>query len=308
MMVSSKLQEQHVAEIVESIDSITTEWEVEDDFLAEHAQRVHEICDDQEAGMLPDNAYSEFVHQLDMLLQFLVELVVESSHNSMRVLQMADEVSRHMSNAEKLLDDINMIAEQTNMLALNAAIEAARAGDAGRGFAVVASEVRNLSQNSETFSGEIRKVILNTCDGVSHMREVVAEAAEKDRVFALKARKKVGFMLTHVNEFNVTLEDKLSDIADASRQMEETVSEAVRNLQFEDISRQTLEHTMTETQRIIDDLDEIKVLADQCVRTTTTQGRRDYLNEMRATIDKLNIPTHKATSQSSLDEGSVDLF
>ncbi len=86
---------------------------------------------------------------------------VESASSS------ADSLTHSANNVGELMEDIQSIADQTNLLALNAAIEAARAGEHGRGFAVVADEVRNLSSRTQESAGEIHQrltLMLNTIE------------------------------------------------------------------------------------------------------------------------------------------------
>ena len=65
-------------------------------------------------------------------------------------------VSERIGSIVKLIE---RISKETRLLALNANIEAARAGDAGRGFAVVANEVKNLADQTNRATGEIRTEI-----------------------------------------------------------------------------------------------------------------------------------------------------
>lgn len=64
-----------------------------------------------------------------------------------------------MDQVKRCSQDIEQIAETTNILALNATIEAMRAGEAGRTFAVVANEVKTLAGETRKATDEISTVI-----------------------------------------------------------------------------------------------------------------------------------------------------
>jgi methyl-accepting chemotaxis protein len=285
-------QEEYVLDIVNSLNSLSANWQSSGD----------------EQGQKANGSYREFAQQIDHLLQFVVQLIVESSHNSMRVLTMSNELYKHMGSADKLIDDIKVIAEQTNLLALNAAIEAARAGDAGRGFAVVAAEVRKLSQNSDSFSDEIRQVITSTRESVVKMRDFVGEAASKDMNIALESKAKVSVMLEGIEQFNETLNNDLESISGISVEMETAVSDAVRNLQFEDIVQQILQHVVEEFARIGDYVSKVGDSIDELQRDASVDARQKILDQIRVAGDEIKIPVHKKARQGSLDEGEVDLF
>ena len=60
-----------------------------------------------------------------------------------------------MEQVKRCAQDIDEIAETTNILALNASIEASRAGEAGRSFAIVALEVKTLARQTRSATEQI---------------------------------------------------------------------------------------------------------------------------------------------------------
>lgn len=143
--------------------------------ISKHIKTMEESC-----NVLKDNS------------QFGLETVnnlVSSSENTAKV---TGEITTHINNVDsssKQIEDIisliNSIADQTNLLALNASIEAARAGEAGRGFAVVADEIRNLAEQSQEATSDIRNIIQtmqnkiqDTVNAVTHVNQAMNTQSE----------------------------------------------------------------------------------------------------------------------------------
>jgi len=139
---------------------------------------------------------------------------------------------------------IKKIASQTNLLALNAAIEAARAGEFGRGFAVVADEVRNLSSESQKAALEIgdglNKLMLSVENSVSSIldRKVVENEAKNLTDFATQVMG-LSTLFSSYDELNSEI---LKTLDEDTKKISSSVLEALAGIQFQDITRQRLEH------------------------------------------------------------------
>ncbi len=114
--------------------------------------------------------------------------VVREAVNAMTMIEKS---SGKISQIISVIDDISF---QTNLLALNAGVEAARAGEAGRGFAVVASEVRALAQRSSDSAQEIKQLISDSTQQVTHGVDLVGRTGDE----LLKIIDSIGTVSTHV--------------------------------------------------------------------------------------------------------------
>ncbi|MBV7267097.1 methyl-accepting chemotaxis protein [Erythrobacter ani] len=93
--------------------------------------------------------------------------LIQASLNQINgLLDLVDTLGQHvtsfsaaMEQVRRSAQDIDDIAETTNILALNATIEAMRAGEAGRTFAVVASEVKSLANDTRKATEEIAQTV-----------------------------------------------------------------------------------------------------------------------------------------------------
>jgi len=147
-----------------------------------------------------------------------VESVEKTSNQVEKLGVSASEIS-------KVIEVIVEIAEQTKLLALNATIEAARAGEAGKGFAVVASEVKDLAQQTNDATEEIRARIggiqtstQNTVNEIKQMNDVINKVNEI-----------VVTIASAVEEQSVTTRDIAQNITQASigiQEMSESVQQA----------------------------------------------------------------------------------
>ncbi len=256
-------------------------------------------------------SFSQFAVETNTVLQSFINHILEVSQQSMEMVTVITDLGVGMSQVEKLLGGVQSIAEQTNLLALNAAIEAARAGEAGRGFAVVADEVRNLSKNSNKFSEEIRKVVKDSKDNINCAQSMIESMASKDMNVAIASKSNVDNMMIEIANMNESIAMKIKNVSHLTGQIETSVGEAVRGLQFEDMAQQMIEYLLLNTENFNVLSDEIRIGMGIFKTSDRSTWFRDLeqgvvrLNEMQK---KWNAQENKAVSQSTMEVGEIDLF
>jgi methyl-accepting chemotaxis protein len=166
--------------------------------------------------------------------QNIVEVAAKAlakSREGQTSVKEALDIMLRISNVNRIVDTVSKFAEQSNLLALNASIEAAKAGEHGVGFAVVAKEVRNLAEQSNRATQEIREAIDLTSKGqgaietvadvLRALTSVLEDTSDQSRRIAGTAHQQAAG-LKQINEAVLSLRTTSQDSAASSKQIEQS--------------------------------------------------------------------------------------
>lgn len=306
-----------ITEVVqESMGNLAAQIGIQSDAvntLSTAFQNIKELLEEQQAGvqrLLSDagedqssdtisERMSLFAENTYNLLNQFVDTTVNMSASSMELVEKVGAIAEQMPEVLKALKDIDQIAAQTNLLALNAAIEAARAGEAGRGFAVVADEVRALSNRSAGFSLDIQKQLRGIAAAIDDLTHTVGDVASQDMTYVLQAKAE----MQGVSDNLIKKADKDQVITQDMEQVVERLVSALHNamraLQFEDMSTQNMRHT-------IQRLEELVPIATSLAAPHNSFSQ--LLDELTRYKESSARQKHNPVSASSVESGSVDFF
>ncbi len=173
------------------------------------------------------------------------KLIDDFSSIKSRYIVDMKKINENVQVINSFLAGIRDVSDRTGLLAINSSIEAARVGSAGKGFSVLAGEIQGLASTSKEISIQIDEIV-----------EVISETV-KDSFDTLELE-----ITTTLDELNNTHKDlskistdlnmKVSDVetyVKDSNTLSKTVTEQLNNvsvnMQYQDITRQILEHIMS---------------------------------------------------------------
>ena len=192
-----------------------------------------------------NNVSIEFVTELlEHTLSDVVSKILMLSKDSMTMVYALDQLSTNVRQAEKCMAQLNAINATTNMLALNARIEAERAGAGGAAFRVVANEVRELSKATQALSADMRQELQSITEGISSGHATLKRVATVDMSENVLAKDKLDVLMVALRRRGVTLGDIVADAVQAAESISSDVDAMVTGIQFQDRTKQRLEHVI----------------------------------------------------------------
>lgn len=242
-----------------------------------------------------------FAAEMLNTMNYFVQQILETSQDSLTMVNKTEDMLTSMVDVEKLLTDVRTISDQTNLLALNAAIEAARAGDSGRGFAVVADEVRKLSRDSNDFSKQISQVVLKVAKEVEQARNIAARLASRDMTRAIHSKGHIDEMLGDISDMEEYLSDHIGQVSTTAEAIQQNINLAVVSLQFEDLLTQIVKETQQKTLRLKQYAD--TVLAPLAhYQGNPSKDELDRLEQVSRQLDQSQInPVSQQAAGSDID-------
>ncbi len=149
---------------------------------------------------------------------------------SREMQQDMDELTRIIGQMNAVISGIDSISMQTNLLALNASVEAARAGEVGKGFAVVASEIRDLAEETQKLTGNMRAFVENMKN--ASQKSVESSTGTVTSLVSMADKIKNVWELNNESQDYVSkVNDSISSIAAVSEEISSSMTEMENQLQ-----------------------------------------------------------------------------
>ena len=232
-----------------------------------------------------------------------------------------DGLNANVDQVEACMQQLRKINSTTTMLALNARIEAERAGTAGAAFRVVASEVRELSKETQGLTGSMGDELTAITGGIARGHDTLKRVATVDMSQNVLAKERLEVLLTALLRRNDNLTAIVAEAATEAGLISEDVGAMVTGLQFQDKTRQRLEHIVDTLNTVDRTVQGLKAETD----TATMNFRRGEGDQewVRKMLDGFKLgevrtrfveqvfdgdPTRASTPVLPAETGTIELF
>ena len=205
-----------------------------------------------------------------------------------------------MDQVKRCSQDIEQIAETTNILALNATIEAMRAGEAGRTFAVVANEVKTLAGETRKAADEISEVIETLGSEASTVIERI-EAGAKASNEAKSSVASIDATISGVSQLVEEVDQQNDQITRATGMMTEHVDRVSNVLESYDRAANENEQRLETAHERIEELElTASEMFDRIVKAGLSPQDSDMVQQAQEFAREITQRAEEAIENGSL--------
>jgi methyl-accepting chemotaxis protein len=246
-----------------------------------------------------ESALIDIRSNLNSLTEGLDSLLEQIRKNSDSI----HSVLRQTKSIEEIVATTNEITENSRVLSINATIEAARAGEHGRGFAVVAGEFKQMTERSEEATAKIEETVHMISQVISQVHTEIEESKNLslrlDEQTKTQGRESVDKIDSMIDEAKTNLQ-KLSSQAEA---FAKDINSIIVSIQFQDITRQRIEHVIEPLQEFAKDLEKIGGYIENIDQADSVQQLSNFDSAVDRLKQKYTMEAEKELMERSLMKG-----
>jgi methyl-accepting chemotaxis protein len=309
------MQQRVIKALVAEIQQTSTFVETEADSLSGRFQRLAVCAEQQTArveslsqlavGIEVDGetvAIDKIAGLLEATLSDVVEKILLLSKDSMSMVYALSELNANVGRVDNCMTELNQINRTTNMLALNARIEAERAGIAGAAFRVVANEVRELSRTTQDLAVAMDGELKAVTDGIASGHATLQRVATIDMSQNLLAKDRLEVLMSSLIRRSDSLTQVVTDAIKEAEIISADVDGMVTGIQFQDRTRQRLEHVV-DTLHVVDQaLEELKETTGAHLPSTSGGSQMD-VEWVKKLLDRFTLGELRARFVAQIIEG-----
>lgn len=261
-------------------------------------QKIFGSISDEEQNSETEGVLINIRDNLNSLTEGLDTLLNQIHKNSESI----NKIFTQTQSIEEIVATTNDITENSRVLSINATIEAARAGEHGQGFAVVASEFKKMTEKSEEATKEIEETVQMTSGLIASVQQEIEESKEISRSLGDQAKIQGR---ESVDKIDTVIEQARDDLDKLSRQAEafaKDINNIIVSIQFQDITRQRIEHVIEPLQEFSADLEKIADYIEHIEQAESIQ----QLSNFDSAVDRLKQKYTMEAEKELIDKSTMN--
>ncbi|MDX8398492.1 MAG: hypothetical protein R8K49_09280 [Mariprofundaceae bacterium] len=283
-----------IGSLHDSFDGISTESSGQMNILTSLMQQTVGQHDDT------PNIFQRTVRAGD-ILKHLIEMLIDNSRGSFKALEAMGSLQAHMIKAEKeQASSKSFLDDMSALLKVDGEVDKVA--------------MQKLLDDSMTRHDRKSALLEQVHAELTKSHKLIQKIASRDMDDVYSSKAEVEELMQHLYEINTFISGSRVEVTESNGRMRHHLGVAIRGLQFEDITTQSLGHTRLHLERMEGFvLRMTQGLSD--INPSEEDGVSGYADkilaihaEMLNYKQSLALDEKNPVSQQNLDEGDIDLF